>query len=129
MDYFEPKTVSEALSILTRYGESAKVIAGGTDILVDMKFKDTPACLVNIKPIPDLSFVRQNGGSLLIGPLTTIREMKQITSFGKDFPCFGRHRINLHLSRYVMLQRSGETSVGLLPREKCFHLSSSSRQR
>lgn len=76
MDYFEPKTVSEAISILARQGEGAKVIAGGTDVLVDMKFKETPASLVNIKRIPGLSFIRQNGNSVVIGPLTTIREIE-----------------------------------------------------
>lgn len=76
MNYFEPKTVTEALSILTRQAESARVIAGGTDVLVDMKYKDTPASLVNIKRIPGLSFIRQNGKALLIGPLTKIREIE-----------------------------------------------------
>ena len=76
MDYFEPKSVDEALSTLARHGEGAKVIAGGTDVLVDMKFNETPACLVNIKRIPGLSFIRENGNSLLIGPMTTIREIE-----------------------------------------------------
>ena len=73
MDYFEPKSVDEAISTLTRHGENAEIIAGGTDVLVDMKFKEDPGCLVNIKRIPGLSFIRENGNSLLIGPLTTIR--------------------------------------------------------
>ena len=76
MDYFEPKSVDEAISILTRQGENAEIIAGGTDVLVDMKFKEDPGCLVNIKRIPGLSFIRENGNSLLIGPLTTIREIE-----------------------------------------------------
>jgi CO/xanthine dehydrogenase FAD-binding subunit len=49
MDYFEPQTVSEALSLLAKYGEEARVIAGGTDVLVDMKYKEEPECLINIK--------------------------------------------------------------------------------
>ena len=76
MDYFEPKNVPEALSTLAREGENAKVIAGGTDVLVDMKFKEDPGCLVNIKRIPGLNFIRENGNSLLIGPMTTIREIE-----------------------------------------------------
>jgi carbon-monoxide dehydrogenase medium subunit len=76
MDYFEPKTVDEALSLLARYGEQAKVIAGGTDIMVDLKYKEEPACLVNIKRIPGLANIRENGGSLRIGPLVTIRDME-----------------------------------------------------
>jgi carbon-monoxide dehydrogenase medium subunit len=76
MDYFEPKSVNEALSLLAKYGEQAKVIAGGTDVMVDMKYKEEPGCLVNIKKIPGLNAIQENGGSLRIGPLTTIREME-----------------------------------------------------
>jgi carbon-monoxide dehydrogenase medium subunit len=76
MDYFEPKTVSEAVSLLARYGAEAKVIAGGTDMLVDMKFKEEPGCLINIKKIPGLSGIQENGGGLRIGALTTIRDLE-----------------------------------------------------
>ena len=76
MDYFEPKTVSEALSLLAKYGDEAKVIAGGTDVMVDIKYKEEPGCLVNIKKIPGLGVIQENGGSLRIGPLVTIHEME-----------------------------------------------------
>jgi aerobic carbon-monoxide dehydrogenase medium subunit len=76
MDYFEPKTVNEALSLLAKYGEQAKVIAGGTDVMVDIKYKEEPGCLVNIKKIPGLGTIQENGGSLCIGPLVTIHEME-----------------------------------------------------
>jgi carbon-monoxide dehydrogenase medium subunit len=76
MDYFAPKSVSEALSLLARYGEQAKMIAGGTDIMVDIKYKEEPGCLVNIKRIPGIAGIRENGGSLLIGSLVTIRELE-----------------------------------------------------
>jgi carbon-monoxide dehydrogenase medium subunit len=76
MEYFAPKSVSEALSLLARYGEHAKVIAGGTDVMVDIKYKEEPGCLVNIKRIPGIASIRENGGSLLIGPLVTIRDIE-----------------------------------------------------
>ncbi len=76
MDYFEPKTISEALSLLAKFGDQAKVIAGGTDILVDIKYKEEPGCLVNIKRIPDLTAIQGNGAGLRIGPLVTIREIE-----------------------------------------------------
>jgi carbon-monoxide dehydrogenase medium subunit len=76
MDYFEPKTVGEAVSLLAKYGAEAKVIAGGTDMLVDMKYKEEPGCLINIKRIPGLSSIQENGGSLRIGALTTIRDIE-----------------------------------------------------
>src|SRR4029077_13108688 len=76
MDYFEPKSVDEALALLAKYGEEAKVIAGGTDVMVDIKYKEEPGCLVNIKKIPGLDAIQENGGSLRIGALTTSREIE-----------------------------------------------------
>lgn len=76
MDYFEPKTVSEALSLLAKHGAEAKIIAGGTDVMVDIKYKEEPGCLVNIKKIPGLDGIRENGGSLRIGALATIRDVE-----------------------------------------------------
>lgn len=77
MDYFEPKTLSEALSVLDRYGDRAEVIAGGTDVMVDVKYEDEPDCLVNIKRIPGLDSIRENDGGVHIGPLATIHEVEE----------------------------------------------------
>lgn len=86
MDYFEPKSVDEAVSILGRYGERARIVAGGTDVLVDMKFKEEPACLVNIKRIPGLSSVREDRECLRLGPLSTIREIETSRAVKETFP-------------------------------------------
>lgn len=76
MDYFEPNTVKDALSLLEKYGGQAKIIAGGTDIMVDIKYKDEPGCLINIKRIPGIGAIQENGAGLRIGPLVTIRELE-----------------------------------------------------
>src|SRR4026207_2206278 len=76
MDYFEPKTGRAGLSVLAKHGAEAKVIAGGTDVMVDIKFKEEPGSLVNIKKIPGLTGIKENGASLRIGALTTIRELE-----------------------------------------------------
>jgi carbon-monoxide dehydrogenase medium subunit len=76
MEYFEPKSIGDALSILAKHSAEAKVIAGGTDVMVDIKFKEEPGALVNIKKIPSLSGVSESGGSIRIGALTTIRELE-----------------------------------------------------
>jgi carbon-monoxide dehydrogenase medium subunit len=76
MEYFEPESIGDALSLLSKHGAAAKVIAGGTDVMVDIKFKEEPGCLVNIKKIPGLTGITESGGSLRIGALTTIREIE-----------------------------------------------------
>jgi carbon-monoxide dehydrogenase medium subunit len=76
MEYFEPKSISDALTLLSKHGNEAKVIAGGTDVMVDIKYKEEPGCLVNIKKIPSLAGISESGGALRIGALTTIRDIE-----------------------------------------------------
>src|SRR4030095_7983484 len=76
MEYFEPKSIGDALSLLAKHGAEDKVIAGGTDVMVDIKFKEEPGSLVNIKKIPGLTGIKEIGASLRIGALTTIRELE-----------------------------------------------------
>ena len=76
MEYFEPKSIGDALSLLAKHGAEAKVIAGGTDVMVDIKYKEEPGCLVNIKKIPGLAGIQENGAGLRIGALATIRDLE-----------------------------------------------------
>jgi carbon-monoxide dehydrogenase medium subunit len=76
MEYFEPKSIGDALSVLAKLGADAKVVAGGTDVMVDIKFKEEPGALVNIKKIPNLGGITESGGAIRIGALTTIREVE-----------------------------------------------------
>ena len=71
-DYLAPKTLEEALSLLSEYGGKAKVLAGGTDLLVTMKErKVTPAYLIGLANLTDLDYIRQENGDLRIGALAT----------------------------------------------------------
>jgi len=72
-EYFEPKTVQEAVEFLSKYGDKAKVLAGGTDLLISMKKrKISPQYVVYIKGIPELDYINysQEAG-LKIGALAT----------------------------------------------------------
>ena len=86
MEYFEPRTLSEATSVLAKHGAEAKVIAGGTDVMVDIKFKEEPGALVNIKKIPSLSGISESGGAIRIGALTTIREIETSALIREKLP-------------------------------------------
>ncbi len=86
MEYFEPKTLNDALSLLAKHGAEAKLIAGGTDVMVDIKFKEEPGSLVNIKKIPGLAGIKENGASLRIGALTTIRELETSALLREKLP-------------------------------------------
>jgi carbon-monoxide dehydrogenase medium subunit len=86
MEYFAPKSVSEALSLLDRYGGEAKVIAGGTDVMVDVKYKEEPGCLINIKAISGLAGIKERNGGVRIGALTTIRDIETSALIREKLP-------------------------------------------
>lgn len=73
-EHVQPESLEEALNLLGEYGEEAKVIAGGTDILVSMKHGLlTPRYLINLKEIPELDFVTYDEErGLRVGALTQL---------------------------------------------------------
>jgi carbon-monoxide dehydrogenase medium subunit len=75
VDYCRPASFQEALAVLAADGSST-VIAGGTDLLVDIKFRDFhPAGLVNINALDELRYVREDPDGLRIGALTSVEEL------------------------------------------------------
>ena len=84
-DYFKPKTFDEALSLLAKYGEKAKLIAGGTDVIVMIKQKAiAPDVLISLQGIPGLDQMIYNG-SLSIGPMVTHRAIEKSEVIKNNF--------------------------------------------
>ncbi len=84
-DYFKPKTFEEALTLLAQYGEKAKLIAGGTDVIVMIKQKAiAPEVLISLQGIPGLDQMKYNG-SLSIGPMVTHRAIEKSEVIKKNF--------------------------------------------
>ena len=84
-DYFRPKTFEEALTLLAQYGEKAKLIAGGTDVIVMIKQKAmTPDVLISLQGIPGLNQMKYNG-SLSIGPMVIHRAIEKSEVIKKNF--------------------------------------------
>jgi aerobic carbon-monoxide dehydrogenase medium subunit len=69
-DYHEPSTLEEALQLLSELGGNAKVLAGGTDLLVRMKQKiDKPSHIISIARVPGLdAVVPRNSHGVTVGP-------------------------------------------------------------
>ncbi len=76
-EYLSPQTLPEACALLAQYGDSAKVLAGGSDLLV--KMKDglmQPAYLVSLKNLDTLKAIRyQERTGVIIGALATHNEV------------------------------------------------------
>ena len=85
-EYFEPKDLKEALSILQNE-PAAKILAGGTDLLVNMKHRvECPPVLVNIKRIADLDYMRRDNGDIRIGALTPLKRLHTESLIVENFP-------------------------------------------
>jgi len=70
-DYHAPATLPEALALLARYGDGAKVLSGGQSLLPLLKLRlGQAAHLVDIGHIPGLEYVKEEGGMLRIGGCT-----------------------------------------------------------
>ncbi|MCF8032911.1 MAG: xanthine dehydrogenase family protein subunit M [Desulfarculaceae bacterium] len=70
--YHQPASVAEALEVLGQHGDQAAIIAGGTDLLVNMKHgKLAPRHLVGLEGIDGLEEIGADNGSLVVGPRLT----------------------------------------------------------
>jgi carbon-monoxide dehydrogenase medium subunit len=74
-DYYQPKTLNEALKLLKQHGKRAKILAGGHSLLPVMKLRQaSPTVLVDIGKLK-LSGIKASKTTINIGALTTHAEV------------------------------------------------------
>ncbi len=84
--YLKPNSIREARELLAHYGDRAKIVAGGTDLMVQWKKKlITPECLISVRNVPEMNFVRLDRG-LTIGAATTHRTLETNPEIRRAFP-------------------------------------------
>jgi carbon-monoxide dehydrogenase medium subunit len=96
-EHFAPKTLEEALALLSKYGEECKVIAGGQSLLILMRQGlVAPEYLVDIKGISSLSYINldKNEG-LRIGALTTHRDIEKSPVIQNGFAVLSEMELKL----------------------------------
>jgi carbon-monoxide dehydrogenase medium subunit len=77
-DYHEPTRLADAVEILHAAGDGAQVLAGGTDLIVDMKTgRMRPTTVVNLKRIPGLTGVKPIEAGTRIGALTKVTAVEE----------------------------------------------------
>jgi CO/xanthine dehydrogenase FAD-binding subunit len=84
--YLKPTSLAEALGLLYEHGDKAKVIAGGTDLMIQWKKRLlSPDYLISLRNVPELNFINCDGG-LRIGSATTHRSLELSPEIQKWFP-------------------------------------------
>ena len=77
MQYHRPTNVSEVNELLKTFGNSAQILAGGTDILVEERYRSTykKEYRIDISGIPDLKQIHESGDWIYVGPIVTHSEI------------------------------------------------------
>ena len=75
-DYHRPQSLDEAIGLLVTLGEEARVVAGGHSLIPMMKLRlAQPEHLVDLQDLAELRQIRGEGGTLVIGAMTTQQEL------------------------------------------------------
>jgi len=95
-DYHEPATIHDACSIMGELGREAKPIAGGTDLLVNMKKKVvSPNHLVSLSRIEDLKKIGVTDNQIRIGACLTASELAESKEVRENLGALGKGAISI----------------------------------
>lgn len=86
-DYIAPASLEEAVAVLDREGEDAKILSGGQSLLPLLKLRlAAPRVLVDINRIPGLDHVREENGGLRIGALARESDLETSAAVAARYP-------------------------------------------
>src|SRR5271169_269961 len=86
-EYLRPSTIPEAIALLERHGEDAKILSGGQSLIPMMKLRIArPGYLIDINRISGLSYIKEEGGFLRIGGLTREAELESSPVICAKYP-------------------------------------------
>ena len=87
-EYFEPRTVDEAIGLLSRYGQKARILAGGIDLIPKMQKGDIETeCVVNLQKIPTLAYIEPHEREgVTFGAMTRLHSMEVSRIVQNEYP-------------------------------------------
>ena len=86
--YFEPKSIDEAIELLNTYGDTAQILAGGVDLIPRLRTGAISAdTIINIQTIPELSYIKADGADgLEFGAMATLRSLELSLELKRVYP-------------------------------------------
>lgn len=83
-NYFEPTSISECCALLKEYGNDAKLLAGGTDLVPSMKSRSiSPVAVISLHRIPDIGEINVKDDGVTIGACVTLRKISLCNELNK----------------------------------------------
>ena len=87
--YKKAESLDEALELKSRYEESGVFIAGGTDLLVDVRnnaLEPEPKAIIDISGLDEINYIRQEDSRISVGAVTTISEIQKSSVVYRNAP-------------------------------------------
>lgn len=86
-EYYAPSTLRESIELLEKFGDDAKVLAGGQSLIPMMKLRIVePKIIIDLNKVPGLSYIREEGGFLRIGALTRYYQVEESDLIRRRYP-------------------------------------------
>jgi xanthine dehydrogenase YagS FAD-binding subunit len=115
----EPQTIDQVTSLTTDRKDKYKLMAGGTDLLSEIKDEIIePEVLVDLKSIPDLSYIKKEKDGVRIGSLTSLTRLAEDSLIKNEYPALHQ------AANYVaspQLRNMGTTGGNLCQRPRCWY--------
>jgi CO/xanthine dehydrogenase FAD-binding subunit len=89
--YERPADLSAAISLLARHGSDARILAGGTDLIIRLRDRTlTPAVVIDVKRIPELApSILELPDAVRVSAGTTMTDLLESSIIGRWFPALG----------------------------------------
>ena len=86
-EYLAPKTIPDAVALLQKHGDEAKILAGGHSLIPAMRLRlAEPGYLIDISGIGGLDYIQEESGQLRIGAMTCEAALEESEIVQRKFP-------------------------------------------
>lgn len=123
-NYYKVTTVTQAISLLTRYQEKAAILAGGSDMLAMMKDRvegpkfHPPQHLLDIKGIKDLTSIREQKNGLRIGATVTLSNIATSPLVAGRYPLLAQAANEVAVPQ---IRNAGTLGGNLCQKPRCWY--------
>ncbi len=115
----EPQTIAQAIALLANKEEKAHLMAGGTDLLTEIKEGVVePDLIVDLKAIKELSFISREKDNLRIGAMTSVAEIASNPVVERNYPALYQAASSVATPQ---LRNMGTIGGNLCQRPRCWY--------
>jgi xanthine dehydrogenase YagS FAD-binding subunit len=115
----QPQSAEQVLALLSKGGENVSLIAGGTDLLTEIKEGVVePDLVVDLGAVKELAFIRKDKEGMHVGSMTTLADLASDQAIRTDYP--GLHEAALSVAT-PQLRNVGTVGGNLCQRPRCWY--------